>query len=68
MTVAVNYQALLTRDEAAEYLHLKPQTLAAWAMTGKGPPVVKLGRAVRYRFADLEQFVRSSTIGCTSPQ
>jgi len=64
MTISVNYQSLLTRDEAAEYLSLKPQTLAAWAMTGKGPPLVKLGRAVRYRFADLEAYVRSQTVGC----
>jgi excisionase family DNA binding protein len=46
---------LFTRPEAAEYLSLAPQTLAQWAVSGKGPPVVKLGRnVVRYRRADLD--------------
>lgn len=53
--------AMLTRDEAAKYLNIKPQTLAIWAMSGKGPAVTKLGRAVRYEMAALRAFVRQST-------
>jgi predicted DNA-binding transcriptional regulator AlpA len=48
---------LLTRTEAAEFLSLKPQTLGNWAITGKGPRAVRLGRAVRYRLQDLEEFI-----------
>jgi len=55
---------LLSRKEAAECLGVKPQTLAAWHVTGRyGLPVVKVGRAVRYRLADLERWIASRTIG-----
>jgi excisionase family DNA binding protein len=55
---------LLTRKEAAEYLGVKPQTLACWAVTGKyGLPVVKVGRAARYRLSDLEKWLSSRTVG-----
>jgi excisionase family DNA binding protein len=55
---------LLTRKEAAEYLGLKPQTLATWAITGRyGLPVVKCGRAVRYRLSDLENWLSARTVG-----
>ena len=41
---------LLTRREAAEYLGLKPQTLAAWAVTGHyGLSMIRVGRSARYR-------------------
>jgi len=50
---------LLTRKEAAEYLRIKKSTLDAWACKGGGPVFIKMGRAVRYRLADLEAFVDS---------
>jgi excisionase family DNA binding protein len=54
---------LLTRVEAAEYLSVKPQTLALWHSTGRyALPVVKVGRAVRYRLEDLERFIASRTV------
>ncbi|WP_298619095.1 helix-turn-helix domain-containing protein [uncultured Zoogloea sp.] len=50
---------LLTRPEAAKYLRIQPQTLAVWASTKRYPlPVVKVGRLVRYRLTDLEQFMK----------
>ncbi|WP_284186793.1 helix-turn-helix domain-containing protein [Zoogloea oryzae] len=50
---------LLTRLEAAQLLRIQPQTLAVWASTKRYPlPVVKVGRLVRYRLADLEQFMK----------
>jgi hypothetical protein len=63
VSATVDNHALLTREEAAELLNLRPQTLAAWACTGKGPPVVRLGRAVRYRMSDLQSFIRRHTSG-----
>jgi len=50
---------LLTRRQAAELLGLAPQTLAVWAIHGRHLPVVKLGRTVRYRRDDLDEFIRS---------
>ncbi|MCJ7544219.1 MAG: helix-turn-helix domain-containing protein [Phycisphaerae bacterium] len=55
---------LLSRREAAEYLGLKPQTLATWRVTGRyNLPVVKVGRSVRYRVADLEKWIAARTVG-----
>ena len=53
---------LLTRQQAAEVLKLKPQTLAAWACQN-GPdrdlPVIKIGRLARYRREDIERFIEN---------
>lgn len=55
---------LLTREEAAAFLSIKPQTLAVWHTTRRyNLPVVKVGRAVRYRLSDLEKFVASRIEG-----
>lgn len=52
---------LLNREEAARFLGLKVQTLAKWSLDGRYLPVVKCGRAVRYRPSDLEAFVQRQT-------
>lgn len=55
---------LMTREEVAKRLGLAVQTLAKWACEGgHGLPFVKLGRAVRYRPADVERFIVSSVEG-----
>lgn len=55
---------LLTRTEAAEYLGLAKSTLEVWACTKRYDlPFIKVGRAVRYRVADLELFIERNTIG-----
>lgn len=55
---------LLNRREAADYLGMKTQTLAAWAITGKyGLPFVKVGRAVRYRQQDLDHLIATHMVG-----
>jgi len=51
---------LMTREQAAEYLGLTADTLAAHAARGTGPQYAKLsGRAVRYRREDLDAWVES---------
>lgn len=51
----------LTRREAAVCTGLAEQTLAKWAVTGKGPRFTKLGRGrsarVRYAITDLDAFL-----------
>ncbi len=55
---------LLTRDEAAAYIGVKPQTLAVWHTTKRyNIPLVKVGSKVRYRRADLDAWLESRTIG-----
>jgi excisionase family DNA binding protein len=53
---------LLTRNEAAEMLKLAPHTLALWASTGKNLPMVKFGKAVRYRKEDIEKYIEDHLI------
>ena len=53
---------LLSRREAADFLRLRPQTLAVWAMRGRVDlPVVKIGGKVLYKLSDLEALVLRST-------
>jgi predicted DNA-binding transcriptional regulator AlpA len=40
-------------QESAEMLGVAPQTLRNWRSLRKGPPYLKVGRAVRYRQEDL---------------
>ena len=60
-----NRDALLTTNQAAYLLGLSPRTLEALRLRGGGPAFVALStRAIRYRRADLLQWVESRV--CTS--
>ena len=49
---------LVGPDRAAELLGgLSPRTLERWRIEGRGPAYVRVGRLIRYRTEDLEQFV-----------
>ena len=53
---------LLTRQQAAKYLDLAPQTLAVWTSEGRySLPFVKIGRNVRYRRSDLDKWLAERT-------
>lgn len=54
--------ALMTTAEAATFLSLSPRTLESWRSKLVGPKYIKPvgGSAVRYRAADLEQWVEDS--------
>ena len=57
---------LVPRTKAVEYLLVKPQTLAAWATTGRYDlPFIKIGRKVFYDEKDLEKFIESRTYTST---
>ena len=47
----------MDRASAARYLGYKPQTLAKWAMQGKGPRYV-LGGRIFYFLHDLDAFIQ----------
>ena len=57
---------LLTESEAAEFLRLKPKTLARWRWAGTGPRFLKVGGAVRYELTALEKFIDQSRRSSTS--
>jgi predicted DNA-binding transcriptional regulator AlpA len=53
----------LTRDEAALFLGLRPQTLANLSWRGEGPPFIKLSsRCVRYDISELLSWMKSREI------
>lgn len=63
MSAVVEARSLLNREEAAAYLDMKPQTLAVWASTGRyGLKFYRVGRSVKYRRSDLDQFLESRAV------
>lgn len=61
--MTVTQSGLLTREDAATYLRIRAQTLAAWASSGRyAIPFVRVGRAVRYRREDLDRWLDSRTV------
>lgn len=53
---------LLSRREAAAYLGVKEQTLAVWLCTKRYQiPIVKMGRLVKYKKADLDAFIQNQS-------
>lgn len=67
MNVSGNRQlldsSLLTPLEVAAVLNISLGTLAGWRHSRKGPKYVKLGRLVRYRRADIADFIGTETRG-----
>jgi excisionase family DNA binding protein len=54
---------LLTREEAANFLGIKAQTLAVWASAKRySLNYVKIGRRVLYRQTDLDAFIVANTV------
>jgi excisionase family DNA binding protein len=62
----LRYDRTLTVREAAAHLGLSISTLNKLRCTGFGPVYFKLGRAVRYDFQDLDQWLAAHRIGSTS--
>jgi excisionase family DNA binding protein len=55
---------LLTVEQAADYLTLAKSTLDIWRISGgHGLPFVKLGRSVRYKKSDLDEYLKRQTVG-----
>ena len=53
---------LLDEHRAARYLGLCVKTLRNWRSAGKGPSYIKIGRIVRYRMRDLDDFVEDNLV------
>ena len=59
---------LLDTKAAAKRVGLSPVTMERLRLTGDGPQYAKLGKAVRYRTADLDEWVASKLIRSTSEE
>ncbi|OHT18886.1 helix-turn-helix transcriptional regulator [Edaphosphingomonas haloaromaticamans] len=57
---------ILNTIEAAEYVRLSKPTLDRLRVSGEGPVYAQLGRAVRYRKADLDDWLASRLTRSTS--
>lgn len=60
------FSGLLETSEAASYCRLSRTYLEKLRGTGGGPRFIKLGRRVRYRLADLEDWIESGIRMSTS--
>ena len=60
--MASTHPDLFSTDQAAAYLDLSPNTLEIWRCTKRHAiPYVKIGRKVRYRRADLDDWLETRT-------
>jgi len=55
---------LLNEREVAELLNIKVSTLRKWRLLKRGVAFVRVGRAIRYAAADVEQFIASQHVRC----
>src|SRR5262245_6986650 len=53
---------LLTQEQAATHIGVKPPTLASWRHYGKGPSYIKVGRSCFYKMADVEHWLNEQAI------
>jgi excisionase family DNA binding protein len=57
---------LLNEKEVAEILGISVRTLQSWRVKGGELKFIRLGRAVRYRQCDLDEFVQGNLNNSTS--
>jgi predicted DNA-binding transcriptional regulator AlpA len=57
---------LLTRAEVQTHFGLTQRFLEVSAVRGDGPPMVKIGRSVRYMVADLRNWIEARRVNSTS--
>ena len=64
---AIAADPLLTEDEAAKFLNIRPQTLSVWRSARRYDlRYRKIGRLVRYPLSELRRFVESRTVGAAA--
>lgn len=56
-------EALLNEKRVAETLGMSLAALRRWRYDGRGPKFLKLGSAVRYRPADVQQWLQACPNG-----
>jgi excisionase family DNA binding protein len=56
-------ETLLTPEDVSEMLRVPVKTLYRWRHHGVGPPALKVGRHLRYRLADVEEYLAALASG-----
>ena len=54
---------LLTPRQVAKLLQIREQTLATWRMDGRELAIIRVGRCIRYRAEDVQDYLRHQTVG-----
>lgn len=54
-----NTERLWSIGRLAHYLGVPVATIYAWCSRGEGPPALRIGRYLRFRFADVETWLAS---------
>ena len=57
----------LTDVEVAERLGVSRFTVRSWRLKGVGPRFLKMGRAVRYRSQDVDEYERQALVETQAP-
>ncbi len=65
---SLSHDRLLTRAEVEVNFGLSRRYLEISAVRGDGPPMVKIGRSVRYLVADLRQWIEARRVNSTSQE
>jgi hypothetical protein len=65
-TPAATPTPTLRTQDAAAYLNIQPATLCQWRWNGRGPLFCRIGRNVRYRQKDLDDFMDARVFASTS--
>lgn len=60
-----NDSSLGDEHDLASYLGITVATLRAWRFQKRGPPFLKLGHLVRYRWEDVQEWIKSRVVTTT---
>jgi excisionase family DNA binding protein len=58
---------ILTDVQVAERLGVSRFTVRSWRLRGVGPRFLKMGRAVRYRCQDVDEYERQALVETQGP-
>lgn len=60
--IALHRFDLFTEEDLATLVGVTTNTLQTWRVAGTGPDYVKLGKAILYRYRDIERWIEESVV------
>jgi excisionase family DNA binding protein len=57
--VSTSEHKFLSPKGLAEYFDVPVRTIYAWRYRGEGPPIFKVGRHIRYKVSEVDQWLES---------